>query len=244
LLFQRIGFQRRRDHEQQLLAPITFTEHASLGSCVFTGTTGLDQLRIRGNPRWPTRRWPQTRRRVLPDENCGTNNEQLEVLYRQLRAALESSGAHADANDFYYGEMEARRRQAHRARNGPSIFGIKRAWSRITSLTWWPLAAYHIIGGYGVRALRPFTAYLATVAIIGITFWQLDDELTETRAARNLVDDLGSGLAFALQNSTNLFRANDQGLGPWGIALLVLGRFLAVTLLTLTVLGVRNNVRR
>ena len=62
--------------------------------------------------------------------------ERLEVLYRQLRSSLEAARNEPGASDFYYGEMEMRRRAA---RNRSER---------------WLLNGYWLVSGYGLRATR------------------------------------------------------------------------------------------
>jgi hypothetical protein len=109
------------------------------------GATGLDNLRITTvDPRWEVRR----RRRVIAEElpflgRSGKGKpdaphpKQVEAIYRQLRAALEASKAAPAAADFYYGEMEMRRRS-----------------SACPSFDRLLLAIYKCTSGYGLRAWR------------------------------------------------------------------------------------------
>src|ERR1022692_5280189 len=78
--------------------------------------------RDRGRP------WGQPDDETLPAANIAD-------LYRSLRKGREDGKDSAGAGDFYYGEMEMRRRAANRA-------------ERI--LLW----AYWLISGYGMRAWR------------------------------------------------------------------------------------------
>jgi uncharacterized protein YjbI with pentapeptide repeats len=95
-----------------------------LRSCVFDGAHGLDQLRLEGYCPFGSSRgkWWSTRRQMLagelawrgegdslpPDEPIGP--ARLAGQYRSLRKSFEDSKNEAGAGDFYYGEMEMRRR--------------------------------------------------------------------------------------------------------------------------------------
>jgi len=70
--------------------------------------------------------------------------ETVAGVYRSLRKAREDAKDAAGASDFYYGEMEMRRR---------SEGGLL-------------LPAYWLVSGYGTRASRPLAAYVC--AVIGI----------------------------------------------------------------------------
>jgi len=71
--------------------------------------------------------------------------ERLEVLYRQLRASLEVASNEPGASDFYYGEMEMRRR-ASRNRSER-----------------WLLNGYWLASGYGLRASRAVSWLVALI---------------------------------------------------------------------------------
>jgi Pentapeptide repeats (9 copies) len=71
--------------------------------------------------------------------------ERLEVLYRQLRASLEVASNEPGAADFYYGEMEMRRRTARRRSER------------------WLLNGYWLVSGYGLRASRALLSLAALV---------------------------------------------------------------------------------
>jgi uncharacterized protein YjbI with pentapeptide repeats len=84
----------------------------------------------------------------MPD----TGPEQLAVLYRQLRKALEDGKDAPGAADFYYGEMEARRHDKIGTPRGER----------------WLLHAYWLVSGYALRATRALGFLAATAAV---TFW-------------------------------------------------------------------------
>lgn len=77
-------------------------------------------------------------------------------MYRQLRKAREDSKDEPGAADFYYGEMEMRRRQL-----------------RYRRAERWLLQAYWSLSGYGLRAARAL-AWLVTamiVSVFALTLW-------------------------------------------------------------------------
>ena len=71
--------------------------------------------------------------------------ERLEVLYRQLRAVLEVARNEPGAADFYYGEMEMRRRAA---RNRSER---------------WLLNGYWLVSGYGLRGSRALAGLVGLI---------------------------------------------------------------------------------
>jgi hypothetical protein len=165
---------------------------------------------------------------------------QVEVVYRQLRAGLEASKAAPAAADFYYGEMEMRRRSA---RLGERLL----------------LNLYKWVGGYGVRPLRPFFFYMAlllgtaglgamanqrhdswfTVRCSQVEIAQCQGPKADVRSTR-----FGRVLVAVARNSISLLSAPDDGLKPMGSALLLVERFGSITLLGLAAIGVRSKVQR
>jgi uncharacterized protein YjbI with pentapeptide repeats len=84
----------------------------------------------------------------------GPTARQLVDIYRALRKGREDAGDEPGAEDFYYGEMEMRRRSA-----GASV-----AERAILNLYW-------LISGYGLRAWRTFVALIALLAVSTACFY-------------------------------------------------------------------------
>ncbi|MGZ6637759.1 MAG: pentapeptide repeat-containing protein [Solirubrobacteraceae bacterium] len=108
------------------------------------------------------------------------NAAQIAPLYRALRKALEDLKDEPEAADFYYGEMEMRRRSGSLAER-------------------WILWAYWLISGYGLRASRALLALAITIAVLGaisLTMWGFRPDRP-----------YGQSLLFALQSSSSLLRA-------------------------------------
>jgi uncharacterized protein YjbI with pentapeptide repeats len=117
---------------------------------------------------WP----PQPPPQLEPDRIAG--------IYRALRKSREDSKDEPGANDFYYGEMEMRRRSGPRA-------------ERLLLLLYW------LVSGYGLRASRALLALAVTIAVLGaipLALWGFRPHLQYGRA-----------LLFALQSSISLLRA-------------------------------------
>jgi hypothetical protein len=208
-----------------------------LTTTTFRRSSGLYQLRFTAVD-WSTGGRPP--RRIIADElpDAGIPDDELEDLYRQLRVGLEASKAAPAAADFYYGELEARRRQAQagRRRGGPD------------HVDWYVLNAYRYLGGYGVRAMPPLLSFvavvLATTVLLRVgTGLFVRDSFDGTIEGYRL-DTLWGALAFVLRNSISLFSAPADGLTPGGAIMLIAERFAAVTLLALAVFAVRSRVAR
>lgn len=223
-----------------LTRPVTIPPEASMTTTRFVGTVGLDQLRFVGDPRWPTARpgrFSRPRRCVADatDQREAPDLAQLEGLYRQLRASLEASKSHPGANDFYWQELECRRRRA-----GCGQF------------EWWLLGAYRVFLGYGIKALNPAIWWIALTALLASLFTFHTDRLLDPNppgtsdepAALPAVRDFPNSLAFVMQNATNVLRTIDSGLDWDGTLLLIAGRFLAVAFLAGTFWALRSRITR
>jgi hypothetical protein len=190
------------------------------------------------------------------DKPAEVRPERLSGLYRQLRKAQEDAKNEPGAADFYYGEMEMRRH----ARSTPAA---ERA------IIW----LYWLISGYGLRALRPLAALvmlgvLVTTALVG---WglaantppqhlagtvtstrqnpaRIDATLRTTKAQLPPADQRWTGqrTRTALQVSLEsiVFRSTAQPLTILGTWTTIAARILGPILLVLTLLAVRNRVKR
>jgi uncharacterized protein YjbI with pentapeptide repeats len=83
----------------------------------------------------------------------GVDAARLEVLYRQLRKALEDSKNEPGAADFYYSEMQMRRAGGRQRHALPE-----------RTLVW----LYWLVSGYGLRAGRAIVALLIAVSLIAV----------------------------------------------------------------------------
>ncbi|MFF2549101.1 pentapeptide repeat-containing protein [Kitasatospora sp. NPDC058063] len=95
--------------------------------------------------------WPAGPHHGAPERGAGPDD--LVGVYQQLRKAFEEAGNEPDAADFYYGEMEMRRRDAQRPRAERRLLGV-----------------YWLTSGYGLRASRALSWLLvamgATLALM------------------------------------------------------------------------------
>lgn len=225
--------------------------------------------------KWPfLRRW--TSRRVIAEEHAWriergggksagwqvhpqeggepVRAEQLAVLYRSLRKALEDSKDEAGAGDFYYGEMEARR-----ATGSPRDKFV--------------LGTYWLLSGYGQRALRAIAGLATLVTILTVLLWgwglpadsppqlatgtvttipgasqavilQMSDApvVPPTPTQRWTADRAGKAVQLAL--GSVVFRDTAQKLTATGTWTIMVGRFLGPVLLALAVLAIRARIKR
>lgn len=223
-------------------APLVIPEGVILERCELAGAIGLGSLLIlAADPRWPTYR----RRRSVADERSvheadgqerRVRARAVEGLYRELRAALESSKAAPSAADFYYGEMEMRRLAA-----------------RCSSFDRFLLELYKLVSGYGLRAWRALATYVAIlVAVSAALRWETSTFVNDRLAAAGIAhgshglsfNHFGDVLALVARYSVTFLSPPTGGFTAWGTALLLLVRFAAPIFLALMLLALRSRVQR
>jgi hypothetical protein len=169
-------------------------------------------------PAWITER---TEARMHPVQRVQRlTPDRLAALYRSLRKAQEDSKNEPGAADFYYGEMEMRRRDRHTA------------WGErvILSLYW-------LVAGYGLRGLRA----LAALAVVIVGFAALLHVVGYS--ARPSPSSFWGSLLYAAGSTLSI--SDDQvRLTGWGKLLRITLRLVGPVLLALTLLSVRNRVKR
>jgi len=151
---------------------------------------------------------------VLPDLTAA----QVSEVYRSLRKSLESQSNEPGAADFYYGEMEMRRKDRELSRS-----------ERLVILLYW------LTSGYGLRSLRAL-ACLVSVTLIGALL-MLKAGLTGR--GHRFVD----ALIAAAQSAMPGVAVSEQ-LTNWGKAIDLGLTLLGPVFLALAVLALRNRVKR
>ncbi|MCU1670508.1 MAG: hypothetical protein JWP40_3435 [Blastococcus sp.] len=241
-----------------------------LSGCRFAGMHRVEQLRMDGRCVFATD--PSGSRQVLaeehywrsaPVERGGAGQSgwteapgdedvvgpaRLEVLYRQVRKAIEDSKNEPGAADFYYGEMEMRRAAATRRPD--------------KTLLW----LYWASCGYALRARRAL-AWLAVViaaTIAALTLAGFPTSGTDLIAHGTLTAPAGAqpitvtihqadpvkALSARAEKATEItlnaviFRGADTQLTTTGRYLDIIARLLGPLLLGLSVVAVRNQVKR
>ena len=135
-------------------------------------------------------------------------------IYRALRKAREDAKDAAGASDFYYGEMEMRRR------------------SERGSL----LPAYWLVSGYGTRAARALTSYVCVVIGIAALMHWFGFEKPHPSLAR--------AFTFTLTSTVFVGHPPGNGLTPGGDVLQLALRLLGPLCLGLALLALRTRVQR
>jgi uncharacterized protein YjbI with pentapeptide repeats len=146
----------------------------------------------------------------------------LAVLYRALRKAQEDSKDEPGAADFYYGEMEMRRRNRGRPLAERGILWL-----------------YWLVSGYGLRGLRALTCLVAViVALAG---------LLQAIGFNGGDPGFRDALIYAAQSTLSIASSNNgltEHVSWAGEVLRIVLRLVGPVLLGLALLAVRNRVKR
>jgi uncharacterized protein YjbI with pentapeptide repeats len=206
-----------------------------LRDCSFLGVHNLDGLRFEGGIDFPAvESLLRTNRTAIADEvKLRAPSEQHSTVaaeritaariaraYRALRKGREDSKDAPGAANFYYGEMEMRRRAAR---------GVEHA---ILTLYW-------LVSGYGLRASRAFLALAVTVLAFAFAFdaWAFDPD-----------GPFGKSLLFSAESTSSLFRVPTPPEGATltdaGRALQMCLRLLGPLFFGLALLALRGRVKR
>ncbi|WP_340687340.1 pentapeptide repeat-containing protein [Amycolatopsis coloradensis] len=205
------------------VADLVFTD-VDLADCCFAGAHHLDKLRLEGDCTFGS----YGNRQVLAEERAWRSRRDAPVgprriadLYRQLRKAQEDSKNEPGAADFYYGEMEMRR-------HSPAT-----PWSERVILH-----LYWLVSGYGLRALRALATLAVLIAVVSTSIWLGGFKTTPA---------FGDTLVYVAQSTVSLetkLASLPKDLTPLGEVLRLVTRVFGPLLLGLTLLAVRNRVKR
>lgn len=153
---------------------------------------------------------------------------ELTSTYRELRRALEGAGNAPGAADFYYGEMEMRRRAA----------GEDRRWDE-QILLW----LYWLVSGYGLRASRAVFSFLVLILIATATLTMGGFHPNEHASTSQT--SIAETILFAFQSAISFFRApGESGLSITERWIQLATRFTGPIILGLALLAARGRVRR
>jgi uncharacterized protein YjbI with pentapeptide repeats len=229
--------------------------NVDLADCRFAGADNLDKLRLgagavfrlspagagwerrqviaeeaawraaRARPgRWESPPWPG-----FDDRPGVLSPGAVAVLYRALRKSREDTKDEPGAADFYYGEMEMRRydRGEENASGG---------WSR-GLVSRGVLTAYWLVSGYGLRAWRSLAALAVVTALFAVAFHIVGFTRPPEPAT------YWTSLLYAFRSTVSL-SDSQVTLTAWGSFFQALLRITGPVLLGLTLLALRNRVKR
>jgi uncharacterized protein YjbI with pentapeptide repeats len=211
-----------------------------LRRCIFVGAHRLDGLRLDGGiDLVPSRRWHTSRRTVYEEHQLpagGERRQQAAVrtarTYRALRKGREDNKDEPGAADFYYGEMEMRRKARRRRGQDRSVAGT----------SWWEwviLTLYWLVSGYGLRAWRALASLAVTAVVFawGLEAWGFDP-----------APGFGKSLLYSAESTTSLFRPPSVPKGSTltdaGHVLQIGLRLLGPLFFGLALLALRGRVKR
>ncbi|WP_063762127.1 pentapeptide repeat-containing protein [Streptomyces bicolor] len=212
-----------------------------------------NRWRATAKGRWKKRRYPGwSYEQGDPEPVNEPTPETLSVVYRQLRKGFEDSKNEPDAADFYYGEMEMRKRDKRRPWVERRLLGV-----------------YWLVSGYGLRAARAFACLITAMAVtaLALMLWGLPNgslqpkttgkvtgqnislkteqpspELTLTGKNRISWDRTEKAIRVTLNAA--IFRSPSQNLTTLGTFIEMAARFIEPVLLALAILAIRGRIRR
>jgi hypothetical protein len=227
--------------------------NVSLANCWFAGAHNLDKLRLeagttfgnspvpsvldhrqviaeeaawraaRARPgRWSPPEWP-----YFDDKPEVLSPGAVAVLYRALRKSREDGKDEPGAADFYYGEMEMRRHERG------TRDAIRWRGHSISILLW----AYWLVSGYGLRAARSIAALTVVMALFAAAFYFIGFTKPPEPAT------YWTSLLYAFRSTISL-TDSQVTLTAWGSFFQALLRITGPVLLGLTLLALRNRVKR
>jgi uncharacterized protein YjbI with pentapeptide repeats len=231
-----------------------------LADCRFAGAHNLDQMRLQGDVsfglapsplgglNWETRQviaeerdWRAGRRRPwdwgaprwldwLGDRPATLDPAQVAGLYRALRKGREDSKDEPGAADFYYGEMEMRRRARHATGSTTDSGSRGRAERSV-------LTAYWLVSGYGLRSWRALGCLAVITGLFAIAFHLVGFAKPPQPVS------YWTSLLYSFRATLSLTDSNVQ-LTAWGELLQGLLRLTGPVLLGLALLALRGRVKR
>jgi uncharacterized protein YjbI with pentapeptide repeats len=153
-------------------------------------------------------------------------------LYRALRKGREDIKDEPGAADFYYGEMEMRRR-AHRP-GGSNNTRRGASWGRVERII---LTAYWLVSGYGLRAWRSLVWLAGITAALAVAF-HLVGFIHPPKP-----DTYWTALLYSFRATLSLTDP-EVTLTAWGKFLQAVLRLTGPVLLGLAILALRGRVKR
>jgi uncharacterized protein YjbI with pentapeptide repeats len=226
----------------------------ALNQCQFAGVHNLDKLHLEADVSLATVsagigrfRFRWDRRQVIAEESAWRSGQPLwwpawlgdpprvldpghiTSLYRLLRKGREDNKDEPGAADFYYGEMEMRRRAGRTADD--SVIGSRGLPERAL------LTVYWLVSGYGLRAWRALAWLTVTMVMFAVLF-----HVYGVRASVR-PDSYWESLLYTFETALSL-QDKDSVLTGWGRLFRGLLRITSPALFGLAMLALRGRVKR
>ena len=182
---------------------------------------------------WKAPGWPDWLDDQQPDV---LDPGQIAGLYRALRKGREDAKDEPGAADFYYGEMEMRRRARPRPVSVGNPDGESSAISR-GRVERGILTAYWLVSGYGLRAWRAVACLAVVTALLAVAFHFVGFAVPPRPVS------YWTSLLYAFRATLSL-TDNDVTLTAWGKLLQGVLRLTGPVLLGLALLALRGRVKR
>ena len=146
----------------------------------------------------------------MRDEEIGLSFKELETIYRDLKRNIQRHGDYSKAGDFYYREMEMKRKGSKRG---------KRLWIEL----------YRLLAGYGERPQYTATVSGSIILIFALLYWGFRCLQYSTRDP-TLFQQIKDAVYFSFVTFTTLGLGDIHPVNDWGKALIcceaVIGAFL------------------
>ncbi|MGO9277741.1 MAG: pentapeptide repeat-containing protein [Streptosporangiaceae bacterium] len=180
--------------------------------------------------RWIAPWWPDWLDDQRPDV---LTRGQIAGLYRALRKGREDAKDEPGAADFYYGEMEMRRRARRAAGPADSRAGDASRGRVERGI----LTAYWLVSGYSLRAWRAVVCLAVVTAILAFAFYRVGFTVPPRPVS------YWTSLLYAFRATLSL-TDDEVKLTAWGKLLQGVLRLTGPVLLGLALLALRGRVKR
>jgi uncharacterized protein YjbI with pentapeptide repeats len=189
----------------------------------------------RSSPGWEPPLWPEWPGYQGSDpEPEVLNPGQIAGLYRALRKGREDIKDEPGAADFYYGEMEMRRRARRPGGSNTAGRSSGASWGLVERVV---LTAYWLVSGYGLRAWRALVWLAGITAALAVAFHLVGF----VRPPQP--DTYWTSLLYAFRATLSLTDP-EVTLTAWGKFLQAVLRLTGPVLLGLAILALRGRVKR
>jgi len=164
-------------------------------------------------------------------------------LYKQLRSVYESTGRYFEAGDFFYGEMEMRRRQRG-PREGRFLQVLLYLYKSISYYGERPLRALWWLAGT-ILFFTPFYFFFGLESKPNAASESINYKLAYAKPTLEFCSDVFKTLFYSVSNFT-LGRTftNLAPLNNWSTFLTIIENIVGVVIITLFALSINRKLKR